>query len=88
MPLLFKGFKSPQINKSIRKILLLSMNINKNVQDHTPILDLDLKIEQGCLYTIIYDKSDHSAFPIVNFPFLDWDVHLSPSYGVNISQIV
>lgn len=29
----------------------------------------------------IYDKRDDFSFPIVNFPFLDWDVSLAPSYG-------
>ena len=27
-------------------------------------------------------------FPIVNFPFLDSDIPLAPSYGVYISQLV
>ena len=36
----------------------------------------------------IYDKRDDFNFEIVNFPFLDWDVLRSPSYGVYISQLV
>ena len=55
---------------------------------HTPFLDLDITIEQGKLITNIYDKRDDFAFPIVNFPFLDGDVPLAPSYGVYISQLV
>ena len=31
---------------------------------------------------------DDFSFPIVNYPFLDGDVPLSPSYGVFISQLV
>ena len=36
----------------------------------------------------MYDKRDDFSFPIVNYPFLDGDVPLSPSYGVYISQLV
>ena len=36
----------------------------------------------GKLNTKIYDKRDDFSFPIVNYPFLDGDVPLSPSYGV------
>ena len=32
------------------------------------------------------DKRDEFNFELVNFPFLDGDVLLSPSYGKNISQ--
>ena len=33
-------------------------------------------------------KSNDFDFEIVNFPFLDGDVHRSPSYGVYISQLI
>ena len=36
----------------------------------------------------IYDKQDDFNFDIVNFPFLDGDVPLRPSYGVYISQLI
>ena len=36
----------------------------------------------------IYDKRDDFNFEIVNFPFLDRDVPRSPSYGVNIFQLI
>ena len=35
-----------------------------------------------------YDLLSYASFPIVNYPFLDGDVSLSPSYGVYISQLV
>ena len=35
----------------------------------------------------MYDKRDDFSFPIVNYPFLDGDVPLSPSYGVYRSQL-
>ena len=36
----------------------------------------------------VYDKRDDFSFPTVNFPHLDGDVPLAPSYGVYISQLV
>ena len=51
-------------------------------------LDLDISISQNQLKFKIYDKRDDFSFPIVNFPFLDGDVPLAPSYGVYISQLV
>ena len=32
------------------------------------------------LHTNVYNKRDDFSFPIVNFPFLEGDVPLSPSY--------
>lgn len=51
-------------------------------------LDLHITLSQGNLNTRVYDKRDDFSFPIVNFPFLDGDVPLAPSYGVYISQLV
>ena len=42
----------------------------------------------GKIKTKIYDKRDDFDFTITNFPFLDGDVPLAPSYGVYISQLV
>ena len=36
----------------------------------------------------IYDKRDDFDFEMVNSPFLDGDVHRSPSYGVYIPQLI
>ena len=36
----------------------------------------------------IYDKLVDFNFEIVSLPFLDGDVPRSPSYGVNISQLI
>ena len=47
-----------------------------------------LSIINGKIHTIVYDKWDEFSFPIVNFPFLEGDIPLSPSYGVYISQLV
>ena len=66
----------------------LTLNKANNNSLKCPFLDLDVSISQGKISTKIYDKRDDFSFPIVNFPFLDGDVPLAPSYGVYISQLV
>ena len=39
-------------------------------------------LDNGILKSKIYDKRNDFSFRIVNYPFLDGDVPLSPSYGV------
>ena len=52
-------------------------------------LDLFLEYDQDYrLTTRLYDKRDDFNFPIVNFPFLDSNIPLSPAYGVYISQLI
>ena len=66
----------------------LILNKANNSGDCCPFLDLHITLSQGNLNTRVYDKRDDFSFPIVNFPFLDGDVPLAPSYGVYISQLV
>ena len=66
----------------------LTLNQANKSNKHCPFLDLDLHICDNKLNTKIYDKRDDFSFPIVNYPFLDGDVPLAPSYGVYISQLV
>ena len=49
-------------------------------------MDLDLYISDGFVKTRIYDKRDY--FDIVKFPFLDFNVPRSTSYGVHISELI
>jgi hypothetical protein len=52
-------------------------------------LDLHFEIDNGGrLKTKLYDKRDDFTFPIVNFPFISSNMHVSPAYGVNISQLL
>ena len=49
---------------------------------------MDLSITNGKVTSKIYDKRDDFNCEIVNFPFLDGDVPHSPSYCVNITQLI
>ena len=49
-----------------------------------------MSITNGIVSSKFYDKRDDFNFEIhvVNFPFLDGDVHRSPTYGIYISQLI
>ena len=52
-------------------------------------LDIFLEFDSnGHLSTRLYDKKDDFDFTIINFPHLDSNIPLSPSYGVYISQLI
>ena len=72
----------------IKEIYPVELTLNNTNNDHCPFLDLDIYIINGKPNTTIYDKRDNFSFPIVNYPFLDGDVPLSPSYGVYVSQLL
>ena len=64
------------------------MNKANPSDTEAPFLDLDLSITNAIVSTKIYDKRDDFNFEIVNFPFLEGDVPLSPFYDVYISQLI
>ena len=66
----------------------LQLNKTNTSDKGATFLDLHLSIANGIVSTKIYDKRDVFDFGIVNFPFLDGDVHRSTSYGVYISQLI
>ena len=84
------ALNNPNFSKYIDEIYPKELKLTKSNQNsnHTPFLDLDIFIENNMIKTKIYDKRDDFDFPIVNFPFLDGDVPIAPSYGVYISQLV
>ena len=84
------SLNNPEFSNYIHEIYPTELILNKSnsTSDHCPFLDLNINIVNGKLVTKIYDKRDDFSFPIVNFPFLDGDVPLAPSYGVYISQLV
>ena len=66
----------------------LQLNKANSSDTEAPFLDLNLPITNGIISTKIYGKRDVLNFVIENFPFLDGEVPLSPSYGVYISQLI
>ena len=80
----------PYFEQMVGQIYPIELQLNKaNYSDtEAPYLDLNLSITNGIVASKIYDKRDDFNFKIVNFPFLDGDVPLSPSYGVYISQLI
>ena len=84
------ALNNPSFSNFITDIYPSELTLNKSnvTGDRCPFLDLDLSIIDGKLHTKVYDKRDDFTFPIINFPFLEGDVPLAPSYGVYISQLV
>ena len=74
----------------VHRIYPAELQLNKaNASDsEAAFLDLNLSIHNDTVSTKIYDKRDDFDFDIVNFPFLDGNVHRHPSYGVYISQLI
>ena len=58
----------------------LQLNMANSSDTEAPFLDLNL--------SRMYDKRDDFILELYIFPFLDGDVPRSPSYGVNISQLI
>ena len=74
----------------VGQIYPTELQLNKANSSYTeaPILDLNSSITNCIISSKIYDKLEDFDFEKVNFPFLDWDVPRSPSYGVYISQLI
>ena len=51
-------------------------------------LDLLFFSENGELKIRLYDKRDDFNFHIVNFPFMDSNIPISPAYGIYISRLI
>ena len=81
------NFVNPYFEQMVGQIYPTELQLNKADYSDTeaPFLDLNLSITNSIVSSKIYDKRDEFNFEIVNFPFLDGDVPLSPSYGVYIS---
>ena len=81
---------NPYFEQMVGQIYRTELKLIKANSYDTEVLflDLNLSITNGIVSSKIYDKRDDFNFDIVNFPFLDGDVPLSPSYGVYISQLI
>ena len=66
----------------------LQLNKANSSDKEAPFLDLNLSITNCIVSSKSYNKWDDFNFEIVNFSFLDEDVPRSPSYGVNIFQLI
>ena len=66
----------------------LQLNKANSSDTKAPFLDLNLSITNSIVSSKIHYKRDDFNFKKVNFPFLDGDVPLPPSYGVYISQLI
>ena len=84
------ALNNDDFDKFIHEIYPRELTLNKANTNNQKcsFLDLNISIDNEKLHTKIYDKRDDFSFPIVNYPFLDGDVPLAPSYGVYISQLV
>ena len=74
----------------VSQIYPSKLQLNKAYTSDTEaaVLNLHLSISNDIVSSKIYDKRDDFHFEIVNFPFLDGDVHRSTSYGIYISQLI
>ena len=74
---------NPYFEGMVNRIYPPELQLNKaNTSDtEAPFLHLHLFISNGFVSSKIYDKRDDFDFDIVNFPFLDGDVHLLPLTG-------
>ena len=74
----------------ISQIYSSDLHLNKENSSETeaPVLDLHLSILDGFISCKINDMRDDLDFEIVNFPYLDGDVHRRASYGVFWSQLI
>ena len=76
--------------QTVNRIYPAGLQLNKANSSDTeaPFLDLNLSISNETVSTKIYVKRDDFEFDIVNFPFLNGDVHRHTSCGVYISQLI
>ena len=81
---------NPVFTDNIQLIYPSELQLNKSDTSdlEASFLDLQLKVNTGKININVYDKRDDFNFKIVNYPFLDGDIPISPSYGVFISQLV
>ena len=82
---------NPYITEAVKEIYPPSLDLTETTDNPngTSYLDLYLfKTENGLLSRRLYDKRDDFNFDIVNYPFLDSNIPISPAYGVYISRLV
>ena len=85
------SFNNSHFKNYVAKIYPSSLEL-KNATDSpqgTSYLDLFFfKSNDGLLNSKLYDKRDDFAFQIVNYPWIDSNIPISPAYGVYVSRLV
>jgi len=80
------------LGKSICEIYPLELELKDTTLSSKEVCFLDTKISRGVSSTPfhidVYDQREDFNFRIVNFPFMDSNIHANPAYGVYISQCV
>ena len=66
----------------------LMLSIASITSDSRWFFDLDISLPHCKINTRVYDKRGDVTFPIVNFPFFEFDVPLDPLYDVCISHLL
>ena len=79
---IFSSFANEKRNDVIGAFNLTSRYLDDLLNIDNIHFEQNTSINNETVSTKIYDKRDESDFDIVNFPFLDGDVHRRPSYGV------
>ena len=82
---------NPYITEAVKEIYPPSLDLKEATDNPNGRSYLDLylfKTENGLLSRRLYDKRDDFNFDIVNYPFLDSNIPISPAYGVYISRLV
>ena len=73
----------------ISYIICLDIKNTTDSTKYSSYLDLLLSIDANKhLHTKLYDKRDDFDVHMVNYPFLDSNIPLSPAYGVYIAQLI
>ena len=85
------SLNNPRFNDYLSMIYPPELEIKETTESASSASYLDIFLEfdaTGHLSTRLYDKRDDFNFAIINFPHLDSNIPLSPSYGVYISQLI
>ena len=81
---------NPYFIKAIQYIYPKELVLKKTTEkpDMVSYLDICISIMNKRFCTSVYDKRDSFNFHIVNFPFLNSNIPVTPAYGIYISQLV
>ena len=81
---------NPNFEQMVGQIYPTALQLNKanSFGTEAPFSDLNLSITNGKVSSKVYEKRDDFNFVIVNFPFLDGEVPLSPFYGLHLRNLL